>query len=58
MSEQLKLRTKFERDLMTVDQKIERQQEIGRAVNAALIDLHGARRALLAAMAPVQEAAE
>jgi len=60
--ETTRLSAKLDRDLMAVDQKIERQNDIIEAANRVLPDLFATRAALLAAHEvlhrPVQQAAE
>lgn len=46
--EQLALRAQIDRQLLTLDQKIERQDRIKADADAALADLYAAREGLLA----------
>jgi hypothetical protein len=46
--EQLALRAQIDRQLLALDQKIERQDHIKAAADAALADLYAAREGLLA----------
>lgn len=47
--EQARLSAKIDRELLALDQKIERQAKLAATASDALHDLHGTRRALLAA---------
>jgi len=56
--EQYALRSRIDRQLLTLDQKIERQNDIVTNANAALADLHAARAGLLASAVALRTGGE